>query len=53
MKPIDIKSYFFTEYNEESNEKDPKFKIGDHVSILKIFFLKNGLNGEESLVKFL
>ena len=52
MKPIDIKSYFFAEYNEESNEKDSKFKIGDHVSILKIFFLKNCLNGEESLENF-
>ena len=23
------------EYNEESNEKDPKFKVGDHVRISK------------------
>ena len=29
MKPIDVK------YNEESNEKDPKFKVGDHVRISK------------------
>ena len=27
MKPIDVKSDSFAEYNEESNEKDPKFKI--------------------------
>ena len=26
---------FFAEYNEESNKKDPKFKIGDHVRISK------------------
>ena len=26
MKPIDAKNDFFAEYNEESNEKDPKFK---------------------------
>ena len=25
MKPIDVKSDSFAEYNEESNEKDPKF----------------------------
>ena len=31
MKPIDVKSDSFAEYNEESNEKDPKFKVGDHV----------------------
>ena len=35
MKPIDAKSDSFVEYNEESNEKDPKFKIGDHVRISK------------------
>ena len=35
MKPIDIKSGSFAEYNEESNEKDPKFKIGDYVMISK------------------
>ena len=35
MKPIDVKSDSFAEYNEESNEKDPKFKVNDHVRILK------------------
>ena len=35
MKPIDVKSDSFAEYNEKSNEKDPKFKVGDHVRILK------------------
>ena len=35
MKPIYVKSDYFAEYNEESNEKDPKFKIGDHVRISK------------------
>ena len=42
MKPIDVKSNSFAEYNIESNEKDPKFKIGDHVRILKYktFLLK-------------
>ena len=33
MKPIDVKSDFFAEYNKESNEKDPKFKVNDHVRI--------------------
>ena len=32
MKPIDVKSDSFAEYNGESNEKDPKFKLGDHVT---------------------
>ena len=35
MKPIDVKNDSFAEYNEESNKKDPKFKIGDHVKISK------------------
>ena len=33
MKLVDVDS--FAEYNEESNEKDPKFKLGDHVKISK------------------
>ena len=35
MEPIDLKSDSFAEYNEESNKKDPKFKVGDHVRISK------------------
>ena len=35
MKPIDVKSDSFAAYNEESNEKDPKFRVGDHVRISK------------------
>ena len=32
-KPIDVKSNSFAEYNEESNKKGPRFKVGDHVKI--------------------
>ena len=35
MKPIDVTSDFYVEYNVISNEKDSKFKIGDHVRVLK------------------
>ena len=35
MKPIDVKNNSFAEYNEESNEKDSKFKVGDYVRISK------------------
>ena len=35
IKPIDAKSDYFTEYNEESNEKNPKFKVGGYVKISK------------------
>ena len=42
MKPIDVKSDSFAEYNEESNERNPKFKVGDHgrISKYKIIFAK-------------
>ena len=33
MKPTDVKEDSFAEYNKESNEKVPKFKVGDHVRI--------------------
>ena len=35
MKPVDVGDDSFAEYNEESNEKDPKFKVDDHVRISK------------------
>ena len=35
MKPIDVGDGSFAEYNEESNEKDPKFKVGSYVRISK------------------
>ena len=37
MKPIDVKIDSFPEYNEESNEKYPKFKAGDQVKYKNIF----------------
>ena len=33
--PIDVGDDSFVECNEESNEKHPKFKVGDHVRISK------------------
>ena len=35
MKPKNVKNNNLTEYIEEFNKKDPKFKIGDHVIISK------------------
>ena len=35
MKPTDVKSNSCAEYNVDSNEKDPRFKVGDHVRISK------------------
>ena len=35
MKPIDVTDDSYAEQNENSNKKDPKYKIGDHVRISK------------------
>ena len=35
MKPTEVTPDSYVENNENSNEKDPKFKIGDHVRISK------------------
>ena len=35
MKPINVKNDSFAEYIEESNEKDPKFKVKNNVRISK------------------
>ena len=35
MKPIDVTYDSFAQYNEESNKKDPKFKVGDHLRVSK------------------
>ena len=35
MKPVDVGDYSFAKYNEESNEKYPKFRVGNHVRISK------------------
>ena len=33
MKPTEVTFDSYAEYNEDCNEKDPKFKVGDHVRI--------------------
>ena len=35
MKSIDVTLNSYAEYNDDSNEKDPKFKVGDDVMISK------------------
>ena len=43
MKPIEVTSDSYAEYNEDSNKNDAKFKVGDHVRITKTFLLKDTL----------
>ena len=35
MKPIEVTYNFYAEYIEDSNKKDPKFRVGDHVRTSK------------------
>ena len=35
MEPKDVNDIKYVEYSEETNKKDPKFKIGDHIRISK------------------
>ena len=35
MKPVDVKDDTYTDFKKEINDKDPKFKAGDHVRIPK------------------
>ena len=35
MKPVDVKDNTYIDFKNESNDKNPKFKIGDHVRISK------------------
>ena len=35
MKPNDVKDNTYIDFKKEVNEKDPKFKVGDHVRISK------------------
>ena len=35
MKPVDVKDNVYIEFSKEVNDKDSKFKVGDHVRISK------------------
>ena len=33
MKPVNVKDTMYIDFKREVNDKDPKFKLGDHVRI--------------------
>ena len=35
MKPVDVKDNTYIDFKKEVNDKDPKFKVADHVRISK------------------
>ena len=53
MKPVDVTSDFYAEYNEDSKQKDTEFKVGDlvRISSIKTFLLKDILQIDQK--KFL
>ena len=60
MKPADVKSNTYIDFNKEINYKNPKFEVADFVRIpnIKICFQKvlwtfnvSGLKGEETFYK--
>ena len=47
MKPVDVKNNMYIDFKKEVNDKDPRFKVGDHVRISKcknIFAKANARN---------
>ena len=40
MKPNNIGSSTYIDFDKKNNKEDPKFKVGDHVTISKKFFDK-------------
>ena len=35
MKPVDVKSKTYIDFDKKNNKEDSKFNVGDHVRILK------------------
>ena len=35
IKPVDVKDNTYIDFSKEANDKDPKFKVDDHVRISK------------------
>ena len=35
MKPVDVKDNTYIDFKKEANDKNTKFKVGDHVRISK------------------
>ena len=53
MKPVNVKDNTYIDFEKEVNNKDPKFKFGDHLRISKFknIFLKD--TNQICLKKFL
>ena len=52
IKPIDAKTSTYTDFGIKINEKDPEFKVGDHVRISKYKTFLLGLNSKLAIKSF-
>ena len=53
MKPIDIKSSTYIDFNKKNNKDDPKFEVDDHVRISKYKIFLQIVTFQIDLKKFL
>ena len=54
MKPVDVKDNTYIDFKKEVNDKDPKFKVVDHVRISKYTnIFAEGITQQTGLKKFL
>ena len=53
MKPIDVKYNAYVDSKKEVNDKDPKFKVEDHVRILRAKIILRKDTHQIGLKKFL
>ena len=53
MKPVDIKSSTYTDFDENNKKEDVKFKVGDHVRKWKYKTLLQIITLQVDLKKFL
>ena len=53
MKPIDVKDNTYIDSIKEGNDKDPKFRVGDHVRISKKNIFAKGYTPNWSEENFL
>ena len=53
MKPVDVKNNIYTDFKKEVNDKDPKFKVGEHVRTSKYKNISLKDTHQTDLKKFL
>ena len=54
IKPVDVKSGNYFEYNDNSNDTDSKFQVGDKVRLLKCnnFFAKGSTSNKSENIHY-